>query len=74
MELSHRSKEFESVLSETESNLRTLLSIPANYKILFMQGGATSQFSAVVFNLLGARFEADKIEKVPVDYVITGAW
>ncbi|KAJ3169066.1 Phosphoserine aminotransferase [Irineochytrium annulatum] len=68
MELSHRSKEFEECLNTAKANLARLLNVPANYKILFMQGGATNQFSTVVYNLVG------KDLKNPVDYVITGAW
>ncbi|KAJ3113546.1 hypothetical protein HDU96_003283 [Phlyctochytrium bullatum] len=68
MELSHRSKEFEKCLNDAKRDLATLLNIPSNYQILFMQGGATSQFSAVVYNLLGADINR------PIDYVVTGAW
>jgi phosphoserine aminotransferase len=68
MELSHRSNEFEDVLATTEANLRTLLNIPSNYKVLFMQGGATGQFSAIVYNLIGADLSK------PIDYVVTGSW
>ncbi|KAJ3380880.1 hypothetical protein HDU84_005516 [Entophlyctis sp. JEL0112] len=68
MELSHRSQTFESVLQETEDSFRRLLAIPSNYKVLFMQGGATLQFSCVALNLAGS----DSSKKV--DYVVTGAW
>ncbi|KAJ3103239.1 hypothetical protein HDU97_010303 [Phlyctochytrium planicorne] len=68
MELSHRSKEFEACINQAKADLTALLNIPSNYQILFMQGGATSQFSAVVYNLLG-----NDIKK-PVDYIVTGAW
>ena len=47
MEMSHRSKEFESIIQTAEADLRELLGIPANYKILFLQGGATLQFAAI---------------------------
>ncbi|KAI9205399.1 pyridoxal phosphate-dependent transferase [Polychytrium aggregatum] len=68
MEISHRSKEFERVNDETEADLRALYNVPDNYKILFMQGGATAQFSAVVYNLIpGGKSQ-------PADYVVTGAW
>ncbi|KAJ3055703.1 hypothetical protein HK097_009670 [Rhizophlyctis rosea] len=67
MELSHRSPEFESILSKAEQDFRQILSIPKNYKVLWMQGGATAQFSAVVYNLLGS---FDKT----ADYIVTGAW
>ena len=51
MEISHRSKAFQKVIDEAESDLRDLMSIPQNYKILFLQGGASSQFSMVPMNL-----------------------
>ncbi|ORY38775.1 phosphoserine aminotransferase, partial [Rhizoclosmatium globosum] len=68
MELSHRSGVFEGVLAETEAAFRRLLSIPSNYKVLFSQGGATTQFSMAPLNLAGS----DKAKKV--DYIVTGAW
>ncbi|KAJ3295922.1 hypothetical protein HK104_002191 [Borealophlyctis nickersoniae] len=67
MELSHRSREFESILKKAETDLRAILDIPSNYRVLWMQGGATTQFSAVVYNLLGS---FDKV----ADYIVTGAW
>jgi phosphoserine aminotransferase len=66
MEISHRSRAFIAVAREAEADLRALLSIPANYKVLFMQGGATAQFSAVPMNLATS-------ESV-LDFVNTGAW
>jgi phosphoserine aminotransferase len=66
MEMSHRGKEFMSIASKTESDLRQLLSIPDNYKVLFLQGGASSQFAMVPMNLAGA--------DDTVDYINTGAW
>lgn len=66
MEISHRSKHFQAVLEAAESGIRDLLGIPGNYKVLFLQGGATLQFSMVPMNFLGAGETAD--------YVITGAW
>ncbi len=66
MEISHRSKEFEAVLGEAEQDLRTLMGIPSNYKILFLQGGATLQFAMIPMNLRPAGASAD--------YVVTGAW
>jgi phosphoserine aminotransferase len=66
MEISHRSKAFVAVAAEAESDLRSLLSIPPNYKVLFLQGGATLQFSAIPMNLAP--------EGATVDYVNTGAW
>ena len=66
MEMSHRSKEYLSIATQAETDLRTLLAIPDNYKVLFLQGGATSQFAMVPMNLLRGRTQAD--------YINTGAW
>lgn len=66
MELSHRSKAFIQVAAEAEQDLRDLLAIPANYKVLFMHGGGRGQFSAVPLNLLQANQTAD--------YIVSGAW
>jgi len=66
MEISHRSKEFESVIQTAEADLRELLKIPANYKALFLQGGATLQFAMAPMNLRGAGASAD--------YIVTGSW
>jgi len=66
MEMSHRSKEFISVAQEAEKDLRELLAIPANYKVLFVQGGASTQFAAIPLNLTGKNRK--------VDYVNTGQW
>ncbi len=66
MEVSHRSKAFMAVAEEAESTLRELLAIPAGYKVLFLQGGATGQFAAIPMNLTARRRRAD--------YVNTGAW
>lgn len=66
MEISHRSKEFISLAEESEADLREILAIPGNYKVLFLQGGATSQFSMVPMNLLK--------EGLCADYVHTGSW
>ena len=54
MEMSHRSKEFVSIINECENRLRSLMNIPKNYKIMFIQGGASLQFSMIPYNLLGA--------------------
>jgi phosphoserine aminotransferase len=69
MEVSHRGKFFTDVIQRAEADLRELLAIPANYKVLFLQGGATLQFSAAPMNLLGRR----GLEGA-ADYVATGAW
>ncbi len=66
MEVSHRGKEFEAVAEASEARLRALLGIPADYRVLFLQGGAQLQFSAVPLNLLG--------EGASADYVDTGSW
>ncbi|TPX35992.1 phosphoserine transaminase [Synchytrium microbalum] len=65
MELSHRSPEFEAINDKADADFRALWKIPANYRVLFMQGGATAQFSAMVYNLA-------KTGKA--DYLVTGAW
>ena len=66
MEMSHRGKEYMSIHAEAEADLRTLLGIPANYKVLFLQGGATAQFAMVPMNLLRGKASAD--------YLHTGEW
>ncbi|HEX9140083.1 MAG TPA: 3-phosphoserine/phosphohydroxythreonine transaminase [Steroidobacteraceae bacterium] len=66
MELSHRSKAFMACAAEATADLRELLAVPANYQVLFMQGGATAQFAAIPLNLAGPEATAD--------YVNTGAW
>ena len=66
MEMSHRSKEFVAVATEAEQDLRDLMKIPDNYKVLFMQGGASSQFSMIPMNLLRG--------KTTADYINTGDW
>ena len=66
MEISHRSKPFGAILESAKASLKELLGIPDNYKILFLQGGATLQFSMIPINFLGADQTAD--------YIITGAW
>ncbi len=66
MEISHRSKEFIEVANQAEQDLRDLLNVPSNYKVLFCQGGARAQFAAVPLNLLGDNNSAD--------YVDAGYW
>jgi phosphoserine aminotransferase len=66
MEMSHRGKEFIAIAEEAEADLRSLMAIPAGYKVLFLQGGATLQFAMVPMNLLRGRKSAD--------YVNTGEW
>lgn len=66
MELSHRSKEFMALANQAEADLRELMEIPSNYKVLFCHGGGRGQFSAVPLNLLPASGHAD--------YVISGSW
>src|SRR6185312_9195265 len=66
MEISHRSKTFDAIISGAEAGLRELLRIPANYHVLFLQGGASLQFSMIPMNFLPADGSAD--------YIITGSW
>ena len=66
MEMSHRGKEFMSIAAEAEADLRGLMAIPANYKVLFLQGGASAQFAMVPLNLMGRTGKAD--------YLKTGSW
>ena len=66
LEISHRSKTFEAIIGECEANVRRLAGIPDHYHVLFLQGGATMQFSMVPMNLLTAGSWAD--------YVVTGSW
>ena len=66
MEMSHRGKEFIAIAADAEADLRDLLAIPANYKVLFLQGGATAQFAMVPMNLLHGKKSAD--------YIHTGEW
>jgi phosphoserine aminotransferase len=62
LEISHRSKTFEAILAKAEADIRALAGIPSNYKVLFLQGGASLQFSMVPMNLLGAGQTADYID------------
>ena len=66
MEMSHRSKEYEAIITECEALLREILNIPDNYKVLFLQGGASTQFAMIPLNLMNKSGKAD--------YVITGQW
>ena len=66
MEMSHRGKEFMSIAAQAEADLREIMNIPANYKVLFLQGGASSQFAMIPMNLLRGKKSAD--------YINTGAW
>ncbi len=65
MEMSHRSKAFEQIITDAETTLRDLMNIPDNYKVLFLQGGASQQFAMVPMNLMKNRV---------ADYIITGQW
>ena len=65
MEMSHRSKAYQTIIDEAEADLRTLMGIPNNYKVLFMQGGASQQFAMIPMNLM-----KNKV----ADYIITGQW
>jgi phosphoserine aminotransferase len=66
MEMSHRGKEFMSIAEKAEADLREVMAIPENYKVLFLQGGASSQFAMVPLNLMGSSGKAD--------YFRTGSW
>ena len=66
MEMSHRGKEFMSIATQAEADLRNVMNIPDNYKVLFLQGGATAQFTAIPMNLLRGKTSAD--------YFNTGQW
>lgn len=66
MEMSHRSKEFVSIAEQAEADLRELMAVPDNYRILFMQGGALGENAIIPMNLMGERKVAD--------YVVTGSW
>ena len=65
MEMSHRSKAFQAIYDNAEADLRQLMGIPENYKVLFIQGGATLQFSMIPMNLM---------KNGKADYIVTGAW
>jgi len=65
MEMSHRSKVFDDIIKQAEADIRELMNIPDNYKVLFLQGGASQQFAAVPMNLMKNRV---------ADYIITGQW
>ncbi|XP_042512756.1 phosphoserine aminotransferase 2, chloroplastic-like [Macadamia integrifolia] len=66
MEMSHRGKEFLSIIQKAEADLRQLLNISSDYEVLFLQGGATTQFAAIPLNLCNP--------EDPVDYLVTGSW
>ena len=66
MEMSHRSKEYQANIDEAEANLREIMNIPDNYTVLFLQGGASTQFAMVPMNLMNKNKKAD--------YIITGQW
>ena len=65
MEMSHRSKAFETIIQEAEADLRELMNIPDNYKVLLLQGGASQQFAMIPMNLMKNRV---------ADYIVTGQW
>ena len=65
MEMSHRSKAYQAIIDEAEADLRKLMGIPDNYKVLFMQGGASQQFAMIPMNLM---------KNGVADYIVTGAW
>ena len=65
MEMSHRSKVYDNIIKEAEKDLRELMNIPDNYKVLFLQGGASQQFAMIPMNLM-----KNKV----ADYIVTGQW
>ena len=65
MEMSHRSKAYDTIIKEAETDLRELMNIPDNYKVLFLQGGASQQFAMIPMNLMKNRV---------ADYIVTGQW
>jgi phosphoserine aminotransferase len=67
LEISHRSKAFDQIIQQAESNLRTLLGIPSNYQVLFLQGGALLQFGMIPMNFLRGPGRS-------ADYIVTGTW
>lgn len=66
MEMSHRSKEYDAIIKQAEADLRDIMNIPNNYEVLFLQGGASTQFAMVPLNLMTKNHKAD--------YIITGQW
>ena len=66
MEMSHRSKTFDKIIKDAEALMRELYQVPDNYKVLFLQGGASAQFSAIPLNFMNGSGKAD--------YIITGQW
>jgi phosphoserine aminotransferase len=66
LEISHRSPAFENILQQAETNLRQLLGIPADYAVLFLQGGSRLQFSMIPMNLAG--------DSKTASYLVTGTW
>ena len=65
MEMSHRSQSFQEIIDTAEADIRELMNIPDNYKVLFLQGGASQQFAMIPMNLMKNRV---------ADYIITGQW
>ena len=65
MEMSHRSKTYQTIIDEAEADLRDLIGIPDNYKVLFLQGGASQQFAMIPMNLM---------KNGVADYIVTGQW
>ena len=65
MEMSHRSKVYDAIIKEAEADLRELMNIPNNYKVLFLQGGASQQFAMIPMNLM---------KNKKADYIVTGQW
>ena len=66
MEMSHRSKEYQAIIDEAIADLRDIMNIPDNYEVMFLQGGGSTQFAMVPFNLMNKNHKAD--------YIVTGQW
>ena len=66
MEMSHRSKEYDAIIKAAEADLREIMNIPDNYEVLFLQGGASTQFAMIPLNLMNKNNKAD--------FIITGQW
>ncbi|KAJ1654530.1 Phosphoserine transaminase [Dispira simplex] len=77
LEVSHRSPPFQSLMDQTDAQVRQLLQVPDTHSVLFLQGGASTQFAAVWYNLMASRVIRDRFphDQLPaVDYIITGSW
>src|SRR3954469_1691208 len=74
MEMSHRGREYMSIIEAALADLRELFAIPSNYKVLFLQGGAIAENAIIPMNLAALRAPAGKREAGVADYIDTGSW